>query len=76
MECVEDIDILSSKLDAIKGIFYSDRYRLDQLDYFIDQLITGSDSNAYYYLDHYKIKNYKTEILNGLERAAKVIERF
>ena len=76
LECVEDIDILSSKLDAIKGIFYSDRYKLDQLDYFIDQLITGSDSNAYYYLDHYKIKNYKTEILNGLERAAKVIERF
>lgn len=76
LECVEDIDILSGKLDAIRGIFYSDRYKLNQLDYFLDQIVTGGDSNAYYYLNHYKIKNYKTEILNGLERASKVIERF
>jgi hypothetical protein len=76
LECIEDIDILSSKLDAIKGIFYSDRYRLNQLDYFIDQLVTGDNSNSYHYLNNYKIKSYKSQILIGLERASKVIERF
>jgi hypothetical protein len=78
IECVEDLDIVKAKLDSIRQIFRSSRYNFDRMDYFIDSLTTSINSeNAFRYLtNHYYIRDYRTEILKGIEQANKVLDRF
>lgn len=76
IECVEDLDIIKAKLDSLRHIFR--RYNFDKLDYFIDSL-TGSTNpeNALRYLtNHYYIRDYRREIIQGIAQANKVLDRF
>jgi len=78
IECVEDLDIVRAKLDSLRQIFRISRYNFDKLDYFIDSLTTTTNSeNALRYLtNHYYIRDYKREILQGIDQANRVLDRF
>lgn len=74
-DCVEDIDIVKSKLDSFKNILDSGRYGVDRCGYFIGNL-TNLKGAKNYLFDHYYIQDYKNEILTGIESAAKFLERY
>jgi len=78
IECVEDLEILKAKVESLRQIFRSNRYELDKLDYFIDSLTTSSNpENAIRYLtNHYYVRDYKSEILQSIEQAKKILDRF
>jgi hypothetical protein len=78
IECVEDLDIIKAKLDSIRQIFRSNRYNFDKMDYFIDSLTsTTNPENALRYLtNHHYVRDYKREILQGIEQANRVLDRF
>lgn len=78
IECVEDLDIIKAKAESIRQIFRSSRYNFDKLDYFIDSLTTSTNpENALRYLtSHYYTRDYKREILQGIEQANKVLDRY
>lgn len=76
-ECIEDIEIIKAKLDSIKSIFRSDRYLLGRLDYFIDSLFGSNVESSFKYLtNHYYVRDYKSEIITGLQQAIKVLDRY
>lgn len=76
LDCVEDIDILSAKLNSLKGIFIGDRYNLEFLNFFFDSVVTEDNKSSYFYFAHYRINSNIKSIFIGLERANKVVERF
>lgn len=75
-DCVEDIDIVKSKLDSFKNIILDNsRYDVDRCEYFIKNL-TNLNSARSYLFDHYFIQDFKNAILTGIESAAKFLERY
>ena len=74
-DCVEDIDIVKSKLDSFKNILDSGRYGVDRCGYFINSL-TNLKGAKNYLFDNYHIQDYKNEILTGIESATKFLERY
>ena len=78
MECVEDLDIIKAKLDSLRSIFRSSRYHFDKMDYFIDSLTgsTNPENSLRYLTSHYYTRDYKREILQGINQADKVLDRF
>lgn len=78
IECVEDLDIIKAKLDSLRSIFRSSRYHFDKMDYFIDSLTgsTNPENSLRYLTSHYYTRDYKREILQGINQANKVLDRF
>lgn len=76
IECVEDLDIVKAKLDSLRQIFR--RYNFDKLDYFIDSLTgsTNPENPLRYLTNHYYIRDYRIEIIQGIAQANKVLDRF
>jgi hypothetical protein len=76
-ECVEDLDILKAKLDSIRTIFRSNRYKIDRCDYLFDSLTNASSDRSIQYLtQHYHIRDSKEEIIDGIEQCLKVLDRY
>jgi hypothetical protein len=77
LECVEDVDILKSKLEGIRAIFRSNRYDLDYLDYFVESLSNNSPETSKRYLtEHHSISNNVDKILNAIKLCTKIVDRY
>lgn len=77
LECIEDLEILLSKLDGLRTIFRGNRYDVDKLDYFIDSLTNEESRNSIRYItDHYYVRDYVAEINNSIQKCLTILARY
>ena len=75
-DCIEDLEVVKSKIVSIKRLFQSNTYSLVNLRYFIEGVLSGR-KNAYSYLtDDYRLKGNELEkVMDGIQTAKKIISR-
>jgi len=77
LECIEDLEILLSKLNGLRTIFRGNRYDVDKLDYFIDSLTNEESRNSIRYItDHYCVRDYVAEINNSIQKCLTILARY
>lgn len=77
LECIEDLEILLSKLDGLRTIFRGNRYDVDKLDYFIDSLTNEESRNSIRYItDHYYVRDYVAEINSSIQKCLTILARY
>ncbi len=76
-DCIEDLEIIKSKIVTIRNLFISNTYQLDNLRYFIDAVANGRTDRAYSYLvDDWRLSvGNLDETMNGLETVKKILSR-
>ena len=76
IETIEDLEVIYQKSLAIKNIMTVRRYGLDKLSQVMDYMNRNDEHHSYQYLtDHYYIRDYKDQIITGLETAIKIVKK-
>ena len=76
-DCVEDLEIVKSKILSIRNLFNSDTYNLSNLRYFMDSVNSGREQRSYDYLvNEWRLQSDNLEnTIKGLETVKKIISR-
>lgn len=76
-DCIEDLEVVKSKILSIRNLFNADTYNLSNLRYFIDSVNNGREQRSLNYLiDEWRLQGDNLEnTIKGLETAKKIISR-
>ncbi len=76
-DCIEDLEIVKSKISFFRNLFHIDTYGLDNLRYFIDDVLNGREKRSYQrLLDEWRLSGDNLEkTKKGLQTAKKIILR-
>ena len=76
-DCIEDLEIVKSKVTFFRSLFVSDAYGLDNLRYFIDDALQGREKKSFDRLvDEWRLSGENLEkTKKGLQTVKKIILR-
>jgi hypothetical protein len=76
-DCISDLEVAKSKINTIRNIFQSDTYNLNNLRYFLDNVLSGREKRSYESLtNEYRLTGDDLEkTKKGLLIAKRVISR-
>ncbi len=76
-DCIEDLEIVRSKVSFVRSLFINSTYSLDNLRYFIDDVLNGRTERSYQRLvDEWRLSGENLEkTKQGLQTAKKLILR-
>jgi hypothetical protein len=76
-DCIEDLEIVKSKVSFFRSLFISDTYGLDNLRYFIDDALNGREKRSLERLvNEWRLSGENLEkTKNGLQTIKKIISR-